>query len=109
MAAIATIKAGYQRFVVGGFGTANNTRVVSTGPTYATTTGTFSWMGKTTYGTANTSYGGQSTYVTGSNNADMRIIMLNAGDAGYDQGIDAMSALGPDWQKKVADGINNCF
>lgn len=109
MAAIATIKAGYQRFVVGGFGTANNTRVVSSGPTYATTTGTFSRMGNTMYGTANTSYGGQSTYVTGSNNAEMRIIMLNPGDAGYEQGIDARSTLGSDWQKKVADGISNCF
>lgn len=109
MAAIATIKAGYQRFVVGGFGTANNTRVVTTGPTYATTTGTFNRMGNTVYGTANTSYGGQSTFVTGSNNAEMQILMLNPGDAGYEQGIDAKLSLGPDWQKKVTEGINNCF
>jgi hypothetical protein len=109
MAAIATIKAGYQRFIVGGFGTANNTRVVATGPTFATTTGTFNRMGNTVYGTANTSYGGQSTYVTGSNNAEMQITMLNPGDAGYEQGIDARAALGPDWQKKVDGGINNCF
>lgn len=109
MAAVATIKAGYERFVVGGFGTMNNTRVVSTGPSYATTTGTFNRFGNSVYGTANTTYGGSNTFVAGSNEAEMQITMLNPGDPGYEQGIDARTALGPDWQKKVDDGINNCF
>ena len=109
MAAVATLRAGYDRFIVGGFGTTNNTHVVSTGPTYATTTGTFNRFGNTAYGTANTTFGGQSTVVTGSNDAEMQILMLAPGDAGYQQGIDARATLGPDWQKKVQDGINNCF
>lgn len=109
MAAVATIKAGYNRFIVGGFGTMNNTRLVSTGPTYATTTGTFNRSGNTVYGRANTTYGGSSTFVTGSNDAEMQITMLNPADVGYEQGIDARAALGPDWQKKVDGGINNCF
>ena len=109
MAAIATIRAGYDRFIVGGFGTTNNTHVVSTGPTYATTTGTFNRFGNTAYGTANTIFGGQSTVLTGSNDAEMQILMLAPGDAGYQQGIDARATLGADWQKKVQDGINNCF
>jgi hypothetical protein len=109
MAAVATIKAGYQRFVVGGFGTQNNTRVVSTGPTYSNTTGTFNQFGNSVSGTAHTTYGGQMTYLAGSNNAEMQIIMLNPGDAGFDDGLDARATLGSDWQKKVEDGINSCF
>ncbi|MGN6490120.1 MAG: hypothetical protein ACTHLT_20160 [Devosia sp.] len=109
MAAVATIKAGYQRFIVGGFGTQNNTRVVSTGPTYSTTTGTFNRIGSTVYGNATTNYGGQMTYLAGSNNAEMQIIMLNPGDRGYEEGLDAKTTLGPDWQKKVEKGINTCF
>ncbi|WP_193335919.1 hypothetical protein [Devosia beringensis] len=109
MAAIATIKAGYNRFIVGGFGTMNNTRVVSTGPTYATTSGSFNRFGNSVYGTTNTTYGGSSTFLAGSNEAEMQITMLNPGDVGYEQGIDARAALGPDWQKKVDGGVNNCF
>ena len=109
MAAVATIKAGYERFVVGGFGTENNTRVVSTGPTYSNTTGTFNRLGNTVYGSANTTYGGQTSYLAGSNNAEMQIFMLNPGDAGYEQGLDARATLGSEWQKKVESGINSCF
>lgn len=109
MAAVATIKAGYSRFIVGGFGTQNNTRVVSTGPSYSTTTGTFNRFGNAVYGNANTTYGGSNTFVAGSNEAEMQIVMLNPGDAGYADGIDARGVLGSDWQKKVEGGINNCF
>ena len=107
--AVATIKAGYSRFVVGGFGTQNNTRIISTGPSYATTTGTFNRFGNTVYGSANTTFGGSNTIVAGSNEAEMQILMLKPGDPGYADGIDARTVLGPDWQKKVEDGINNCF
>jgi hypothetical protein len=109
MAAVATIQAGYERFVVGGFGTQNNTRVISTGPSYARTTGTFNRFGNTVYGNANTTFGGSNTFVAGSNEAEMQIIMLNPGDMGYSDGIDAKAVLGPDWQEKVESGINNCF
>lgn len=109
MAAVATIKAGYGRFIVGGFGTQNNTRVISTGPSYATTTGTFNRFGNTVYGSANTTFGGSNTVVAGSNEAEMQILMLNPGDPGYANGVDARQVLGADWQKKVEDGINNCF
>ncbi len=109
MAAIATIQAGYQRFVVVGFGSENNTRLVTTGPSYANTTGTFNRVGNTVYGTANTTYGGQTTFVAGSNNAQMEVVMLNPQDPGFEQGLDAKASLGPEWQKKVNEGINNCF
>ena len=109
MAAVTTIKQGYQRFVVLGFGAQDNTRVVTTGPTYSSTTAQVTGFGNTAYGTANTTYGGQMTYVAGGNNAQMQVAMLNPGDPGYDQGIDARDTLGPDWQKIVDNGINSCF
>ena len=51
----------------------------------------------------------QEYVLTGSNNAEMQIVMLNPGEAGFEHGIDAKSTLGQDWQKKVDSGINNCF
>ena len=109
MAAITTLRQGYERFIVVGFGTENNTRVVSTGPTFATTTGSFNQYGGTVYGSSRTTYGGQSTSISGSNDAEIEVVMLNPGDAGYAEGLDAKAALGPDWQKKVEDGVPNCF
>jgi hypothetical protein len=76
MAAITTIRQGYERFVVLGYGAEDNTRVISTGPTYATTTGSFSRFGNTGYGTATTTFGGQNTFIAGGNNAEMQIVML---------------------------------
>ena len=108
-AAIATIKQGFERFVIVGYGTEDNTRVVSTGPTYATTSGSFNRFGSTVYGSSRTQFGGQSTFIAGRNNAELRIVMLNPGDAGYEDGIDAKQVLGADWEKKMADGVPTCF
>lgn len=109
MAAITTIRQGYERFVVLGYGAEDNTRVISTGPTYATTTGSFSRFGNTGYGTATTTFGGQNTFIAGGNNAEMQIVMLNAQDEGFEEGIDARQVLGPDWQKALEQGVNSCF
>ena len=76
-AAIATIKQGYNRFIIVGAGAQDNTRVVTTGPTYSTTRGTFNTLGGTVYGSANTFYGGQQTSITGGNNAQMQVVMFN--------------------------------
>lgn len=96
MAAVATLRSGYQRYVLQAAGVQNNTRVVSTGPTYATT------YGSTTY------FGGSTSYLSGSNNAEFAVLMLNPGDHGYSNGLDAKSILGSEWEKKVRDGINTC-
>ncbi len=92
-----------------GYGAQDNTRLVTTGPTYATTDATVNTFGNTAYGTATTHFGGQETFVAGRNDAQFQIVMLNPSDQGYDQGLDAKQTLGPDWQKKVDQGISNCF
>lgn len=108
-AAIATLKQGFERFVIVGYGTEDNTRLVSTGPTYATTNGTYNRLGNTVYGSSTTQFGGQSTFIAGRNEAQLQIVMLNRGDAGYDDGLDAKQTLGPNWEKKVAEGVPTCF
>ena len=109
MAAVATIRAGFKRFVIVGFGAQDNTRLVSTGPTSATTTGTVSTFGNTSHLNANTTFGGQTTFLSGRNNAEAEVVMLNPGDAGYEQGIDARETLGPEWQKIADEGVTNCL
>jgi hypothetical protein len=108
MAAVATLRNGYQRYVILGGGVQNNTRVVTTAPTYSTTYGTASLYGNTAYGSSTTYYGGGSTFVAGRNNADFAVRMMNPGEPGFGNGIDAKSVLGKEWEKKVREGINTC-
>lgn len=108
MAAVATLRAGYERYIIVAANAENNTRVFSTGPTYATTTGTFNTYGNTTYGSMNTMYGGQQTFVGGSNDASVGVVMFNAGEPGYENALDARTALGENWEAKVRDGVRTC-
>lgn len=108
MAAIETIRRGFTRYLVLGASAQNNVSVIRTGPTYAQTTGSATAMGNTVYGSSTTTYGGQQTLYSGSHDTGVRLIMLNPGDQGYEQGIEAKQVLGPEWQKKVEDGVNTC-
>tara|TARA_Y100000588_G_C13825730_1_gene741348 strand:+ start:280 stop:570 length:291 start_codon:yes stop_codon:yes gene_type:complete len=38
----------------------------------------------------------------------MWVLMLNPGDDGYDNALDAKQVLGPEWTKKVDQGIQTC-
>lgn len=108
MAAIETLRRGYERYLIAGAGTQNNVGVIQTAPTYANTYGSATVTGNTVHGSATTYYGGQQTIVYGSHDTAMRVLMLNAGDQGYEQGVDAKVILGQDWQEKVTNGINSC-
>jgi hypothetical protein len=108
MAAIETVRRGFERYLIAGAGSQNNVKVMQTGPTYANTYGSATVTGNTVQGSATTYYGGQQTFVYGTHDTAMRVVMLNRGDAGYDQGVDAKMILGPDWQEKVTNGINQC-
>lgn len=97
MAAVATIRKGYRRFIIADADARDNVRVLTTGPTYAT-------------GGAGGFYtlGGSSTIVAGRHNARMNVVMFNPGDRGYGTAIDARQVLGADWQEKVKQGITTC-
>ena len=108
MAAIETLRRGYPRFVILGGSSESNVQAVSTGPTYAYTTGSVTGYGNTAYGNATTRFGGNQTIFVGSNDADLRVLMLKKGDWGFEQGLDAKSELGPDWKTIAEKGIQTC-
>lgn len=108
MAAIETIRKGFERYQIIGGGSQNNTGVMTTGPTYANTYGTFNSFGNTTYGSGTTYFGGQQTIVYGTHDASFAVMAFNKGDRGYEDAIDAKRTLGPEWQKLVKDGVKSC-
>lgn len=108
MAAVETLRRGYARYLICGAGTQNNVSVIQTGPTYSQTYGSATVTGNTVYGSSTTNYGGQQTMFVGTHDTAMRVIMLNPGDPGFEQGVDAKLVLGPEWQEKVKDGVSTC-
>lgn len=108
MAAVETLRQGYDRYVIQGAQSQNNVRVINRPPTAAYTTGTFTGYGNTVYGTAQTNYYGGGPMVTGTRDNQLVVLMLRPGDAGYNNALDARSVLGPDWQELVEKGIRSC-
>lgn len=102
-AAVETIKAGYERYIITGATARNNVRVFS-GPTTARTFGS--------YGgglVSATTYYSTPEYEIGTHDRQLEVVMLNKGDPGYERGVDARSALGPSWQEIVRDGVATCL
>jgi hypothetical protein len=108
MAAVETLRRGFERFAIAGMGGENNVRVIQRAPTYAYTTGSIAGFGNTAYGSATTTYGGGGPMVLGSNDASLLVVMYRKGDQGYRSAVDARATLGDDWEQKVKQGINTC-
>ena len=107
MAAVATLRQGYERFFLSGVGTDSNVQVYQVPGSTSYTTGTVNIVGETASGSFQT-YTPPTTVVSGRNSAQMQVFMVNRGDPGYQNALDARQVLGPDWQEKVADGIRTC-
>lgn len=108
MAAVETLRRGYDRFVILGASSANNTQTIVTGPTYATTYGRANVYGNTAYGNSNTYFGGQSVLYTGTHDQDLNVLMLRTGERGYATAIRAKQVLGENWKEITEKGINTC-
>lgn len=108
MAAVETIRRGYQRFIIGGASSQSDIVVVPGRTVGAYTTGQFQTYGRTTYGTATTTYQQTAPIVMGSHDSQLAVLMLNPGDPGYGNGIDAKAELGEDWADFVKNGVNTC-
>ena len=99
-AAIETIRAGFDRYIIAG-GQAQNNVSVSQMP------GTFQTVGSATYGggfgtyRATTSYVPGPTIVSGSHDRSLSVVMFRPGDPGFENALDAREALGPEWAKLV--------
>ena len=107
MAAVATLRQGYERFFLSDVGTDSTVQIHQVQGSTSYTTGTVNVVGKTAYGNFQT-YTPPTTVVSGRNFAQMQVFMLNRGDPNYQDALDARLVLGPDWQEKVADGIQTC-
>lgn len=108
VAAIETIRAGYDAYVVVGADSQNNV-VATRGP------GTVSTSGQGTYGNGQVRYQETSTYnpgmpiIAGSHDSSLAIRMYRAGEPGYENAIPARDILGPDWEQKVKSGVSSCL
>lgn len=106
-AAVETIKAGYDRYIITSAAAANNVTATQMPGSYQT------------YGTVN-SYGGFGTVNTtttytpgpmiygGSHDQSIGVVMFKDGEPGSDQAISAREVLGPKWAVIVKDGVNLC-
>ncbi|MBU9697816.1 hypothetical protein GU927_008135 [Rhodobacteraceae bacterium HSP-20] len=108
MAAVETLRRGFDRFTISGMGGQSNVQVINRAPTYAYTSGSATGFGNSVYGSATTTYGGGGPIVFGSNDANLLVVMYRKGDAGFSAAVDARSTLGADWEKKVKEGVNTC-
>lgn len=108
MAAVETIRRGYERFVILDAGSNSNVNVTMTGPTYSTTTGNYRVIGNQIYGSSNTQYGGQYPIITGGHQASVRVLTVQRGERFYSMALDAKSELGPNWEEISAQGISDC-
>lgn len=108
MAAVETLRRGFERFIIVGAGSQNNVGVMQTRPTSAYTTGSFNTYGNTTYGNQTTTFYGGGPVVYGTHDASLAVVMLNKGDRDYQNGVDAKQTLGPKWSELVEKGIKTC-
>lgn len=102
-AAVETIKAGYDRYLIEGAAAANNVSV-SQGPGSFNTVGTANVYGN--YGVYNstTTYTPGPAIYSGSHDQAFAIRMFKNGEPGASQAIPARDTLGPEWEKLVAQG-----
>jgi hypothetical protein len=104
LAAIETIRAGYDRYIITG-GQAQNNVAVSQMPGSYSTEGTY---GRGYY-QATTTYQPGPTVVSGSHDQGLAVVMFREGEPGAQQAISARNMLGADWQEKVTNGVRTCL
>ena len=108
MAAVETLRRGFERYLIGGAQSQNNVRATVMPPTSSYTTGQASVYGNTAYGSSTTNYYGGGVMYSGTNDTSLRVLMLKPGDPGFENGVDARTTLGSDWAKFVKEGISTC-
>lgn len=102
-AAIATINAGYDRYMIMGAQAANNVQTYQAPGSYNT-----SGFVSGGYLHTTTVYQPGPMITSGSHDQSFAIKMFKTGQPYADQAIDARAALGPKWPEIVRDGIITC-
>jgi hypothetical protein len=99
-AAIETIKAGYDRYIITNGTAQNNVAVLQSGGQFNTTL----------YGnSATTFYTPGATIVAGSHDQSLSVVMFKNGDPSAGNALDARTALGEHWEDVVKYGIQTCL
>ncbi|MEI3803168.1 hypothetical protein V6R85_01490 [Agrobacterium sp. CCNWLW32] len=106
-AAIETIKAGYDKYVILGQASQDTTRVVQMPGSYSTS-GTMNVYGNTGFYNGTTTYNPGPTFVAGGHQQDVAVRMFKNGEPGSQNAISARDALGPKWKTIVKDGVYTC-
>ena len=107
-AAIETIRAGYDRYIIAGAQGQNN---VSSN----TLPGSYNTAGSLNYGRGYGTYNATTTYtpgptiVSGSHDRQLAVVMFKNGEPGSENALDARAALGPDWADFTQSGIRTCL
>jgi hypothetical protein len=102
-AAIETIKAGFDGYIISGGAAQNNVKIMAMPGTYNTTgvvTGNMY--------SAQTTYNPGPIVPMGSHDQQLALKMFKRGDAGFSESVDARQVLGADWQELVKNGKNTC-
>ncbi|QKD01495.1 hypothetical protein [Mesorhizobium loti] len=102
-AAVATLKAGYDSYIIVDAASQNNVQVVQTPGTYNTTA-----VANGNYVTATTTYQPGVPIVMGHHNQAFAIRMFKNGEPGSENALSARDALGPDWQNKMKQVTLTC-
>lgn len=106
-AAIETIKAGYDRYVITTASSANNVHATQMPGSYQTYGTVNSYGG---YGTVNatTTYTPGPVMYAGTHDQAVGVRMFKEGEPGSHQALSARETLGPKWAAIVKDGVNVC-
>src|SRR6056297_2534885 len=108
MAAVETLRAGYDGYIIVGMQSENDVQVVQTAPTGAITNSTFSGYGNTVYGQSNTTFTGGGPLILGDYNQTLMVRMFKRSDEGFSNAVDARSFLGAEWAELVESGVRTC-
>jgi len=103
-AAIETIKAGYDRYIVTNGATSNNVFASQGMGSYSTSGQINPWGGYN----ATTTYTPGPMIMHGTHDQALGIHMFRNGDVGASNAIDARQVLGPKWKEIVKGGVMTC-
>ncbi|WP_044548395.1 hypothetical protein [Mesorhizobium japonicum] len=107
-AAIDTLKAGYDRYIIYDAAASNDVRVTQMPGSYQTI-GTASVNANMATLNANTQYIPGPTIVSGGHHQSLGVKMFKEGEPGAAQAVSARDTLGPDWQKLLKEGtVRTC-
>ena len=108
MAAVETIRAGYDGYIILNTQSQNNVQVVQTAPYGASTSSTYYGSGNTTYGQSNTTFYGGDPMILGEYSERLLVRMFRRNEESFANAVDAREYLGDGWAELVESGVRTC-